>query len=126
LDDVSDEVRELVDGLPELDEGCVRFLVDPLQPRSDGPGLDEEGLGGLGKRPSSGRLELEDGHAFGGSVVWAAVRIEPGHASIPDADLLVKEFDFLLEPVALGGKADPGVDAVGGPASGAGDGVVGQ
>jgi len=126
LDDVPDEIREPIDGLPELDEGSVSFFVNPLQPRGDGLGLDEEDLGGLGKRPSSGRLEFEDGHAFGGGVVWPTARVELGHPRVRDADLLVKEFDLLLEPVALGGKAHPGVDAVGGPASGAGDGVVGQ
>jgi hypothetical protein len=49
-----------------------------------------------------------------------------GHASVFDADLLAKEFDLLLEPIVLGGQAYTGIDAVGCPAPGAGDGVVGQ
>jgi hypothetical protein len=105
LDDVPDEVRELVDGLSELDEGDVALLVDPLQPAGDGRGFDEGGLGGLGKRPRSGSLELEDGHAFGGGAVWATARVELGHASVLDADLFAEEFGLLLESVTLGCKA---------------------
>ena len=126
LDDVPDEVRESVEWLSELDEGGISLLVDPLQPRGDGCRPDEEGLGGLGKRPSADGLEFKDGHAFGGRIVWPSARIELGHASVLDADLLAKEFDLLLEPVALGRKAYTGIDAVAGPATGARNGVVRQ
>ena len=66
LDDVADEVRELVDWLSELDQGVIAILVDSLQPGGYGRRFDEEGLGGLGKRPCPSRFESEDGHTFGG------------------------------------------------------------
>jgi len=126
LDDVADEVRELVDRLSELDQGVVAIFVDSLQPGGYGRWFDEEGLGGLGKRPCPSGFEFEDGHAFGGGVVWFTVRVDSGHASVFDAEFLTEELGLLLESVVLGCKANASVDAVGGPAPGAGDGVVSQ
>ena len=41
-----------------------------------------------------------------------------GHVSVVDSGFLARELGLLLEPVRLGGKAHPDVEAVGSPASG--------
>ena len=46
--------------------------------------------------------------------------------SVFDAKFLTEQFGFLLEAIILGGQAYPGVDAVGCPAAGGNDGVVGH
>jgi hypothetical protein len=51
--------------------------------------------------------------------------VDPGHASVLDPDLLTKELDLLLESVVLSGQAYTGVDAIGSPAPGARDGLMG-
>jgi hypothetical protein len=66
------------------------------------------------------------GHAIGRAAIWPTAWIDPGQASIFDADLLAEHFGFLLEPVVLGGQAYPDVAAVGCPAASGYDGVVGQ
>jgi|TARA_B100001964_G_scaffold39812_1_gene43539 hypothetical protein len=126
LDDIADEVRELVDGLSESDQGCVPGLVDSLQPGGYGCWFYEEDLGGLGERPCPSGFEFEDGHSFDRGVVWSAVRIDLGHASVLDAEFLTEQLDLLIESVVFGGKAYSSVGAVGGPAPGASDGVVSQ
>ncbi len=59
-------------------------------------------------------------------VVWSPVWADLFHASVFDAEFLTEQLDLLLESVVVGGKAYSGVDTVGGPSSGAGDGVVSQ
>ena len=126
LDDVAHEVRELVDRLANLDERIWAILVDALQPGGYGRWFDEKSACRLCQRPASRRFELEDGHSFGGRVVWTSPWIDPGNSGVLDADLLADEGDFLPEPIVLGGQPDPSVDAVGRPAAGCYDSVVGQ
>jgi len=57
-----------------------------------------------------------------GSTAW----IDLGHAGVLDANLPAKEPDFLFESVILAGEPGAGIDAVGGPAAGCSNGVVGQ
>jgi len=52
--------------------------------------------------------------------------IDLGEAGILDAEFFAKEFDLLLELVVLGRQADSGVEAVGRPAAGYYDSVMGQ
>lgn len=126
LDDIPDEVRELVDGLSELDQGGVAILVDSLEPRGYGGRFDEESLSRLGKRPCPSSSELKDGHAFGRGVVWSTVWVDLGHARVFDAEFLTEQLGLLAKLAILCCKAYSGVDTVGSPASGAGDGVVRQ
>ena len=48
------------------------------------------------------------------------------HASIFDAEFLMEQLDILVESAVFGSKAYSSVGAVGGPAPGAGNGVVSQ
>jgi hypothetical protein len=61
-----------------------------------------------------------------GGVVWPASRIDLGESGLLDAEFLAEQLGLLLELVVLGSQADVGVDAVGSPATGGHDSVVGQ
>jgi len=123
---VADKVRELVDGLPELHQSGRAVFIDSFEPGGNRIILDEERACSLGERPAASGLELEDGHAFGGGVMWSSSRFELGDASVLDAEFLAEQLVVLLESVVVGCQSDPGVDAVGGPAAGDYDGIVGQ
>jgi len=125
LDDMADEVRELVDRLPELHQGRAAVLVDPSQPGCDRLGLDEECAGSLGKRPPSGSLQLEDGHSLDSGVVRTALWVGLGEPSILDAELLTEPSYLLPELVVVSSRAHRRVDAVGSPAAGCHHGVLG-
>jgi len=58
--------------------------------------------------------------------MWSSSRIEPGNASVLDAELLAEQLVVLLESIVVCYQSDAGIDAVGGPAAGGYDGVVGQ
>jgi hypothetical protein len=53
-------------------------------------------------------------------------RIDFGKPSVLDAEFLAEQLVVLLELVVVGCQSDACIDAVGGPASGANDGAVGQ
>jgi hypothetical protein len=126
LHDVANEFRELVDRFRELHQRGRAILVNAFEPYGDGVRLDEEDTGGLGKRPSPGSLEFEDGHPFGRGVEWPASRIDLGKASVLDAEFLAEQLVVLLESVVVGCQSDAGIDAVGRPAASVNDGIVGQ
>jgi len=62
----------------------------------------------------------------GRGVAWSVPKIDFGKPSVLDAEFLAEQLGLLLELVVVGCQSDAGIDAVGGPASGASDGVVGQ
>jgi hypothetical protein len=53
-------------------------------------------------------------------------RVDLGDSSVFDAEFLTEQLDLLIESVVFGSKAQASVGDVGGPAPGAGDGVVSQ
>ena len=53
-------------------------------------------------------------------------RIDFGKPSVLDAEFLAEQLGLLRELVVVAGEPNTNVDAVGGPASGANDGAVGQ
>ena len=124
LYDASDESREPV--LAELDERVGSCLVDSLEPGRDGGWLNEECPGCLRLRPSVSYLEFETGHPTRRAVVRPMMRMDLGQANILDADLFAEPFGVLTKTVVLASELNTGIDAVGGPSPGAGDGVVCQ
>ena len=124
--DVADELRELVDRWRrQLHEGRLALFVDPLKPRGDRRGGDEECSRRLFQGPVACGLHFQDSHAFGGRIMRAARRgLLP--AGVLDADLFAKEFDFLVQTVVFGLQAYAGVEAIGRPAAGMSDGELGQ
>ena len=95
-DEVAGQRGELVHRRGELDQGVRAFLVDAAEPRGDGGGGEEKLLGGLFQRPAAGRLEFQNGHAFGGRVERAAARVNPHHAGVLDADFFPEQLHLLL------------------------------
>ena len=61
-----------------------------------------------------------------GGVVWPTARVDRGEACVLDAEFLAEQLGVLLESVVVGCQSDGGIDAVGGPAAGGYDSVVGQ
>ena len=126
LDEVANVVGELVDRLRDLDQGSGPLFIDAAQPRADGVGGDQEPSGRLLQIPGACGLHLEDGHPLGRRVVRASMGRKLRHPHIFDADLLPQEADLLMGSIQLRFQPDPGVGAVGRPASGVGQRELGQ
>src|SRR5262245_20393742 len=60
LDQVSDQIREPIDGNWNLDERCGSFLVKTARPRGNREWSNEEPLGRLSERPAARGSMLED------------------------------------------------------------------
>ena len=71
-------------------------------------------------------LTARSRYVEGRGVVWPTSWIDSDHASVLDSDLLAKELVLLLELLVVACEPDTCVDAVGGPAAGRCDGVVGE
>lgn len=71
-------------------------------------------------------LESQDGHTIRWRVVWSMTWGGLGHVCISDTDLLAERGNLLFGLIALIFVPDAGIDAIGSPALGRYDSVVGQ
>jgi hypothetical protein len=139
----NDVAAEILWGSDECDDGQVlsallevhhglqahAWLAPELHLRRDAGGIIGPERPGFPTRPSAGGGNSPVafvGRPTGQSRVWPASRIELGDASVLDTKLLAEQSGLLLELAVLGRQSGAGIDAFGGPSSGASDGVVGQ
>ena len=126
LHDVTDQVRELVDGLLQSQKRVRPLFIDPRHPRRHGGERQEEAIRGLLCRPTASSPHLEDRHALEWSVERSPMRMKPRHPGVFDAKLLPQESELLLQPVNLGPHRGLAIPIVDGPGDQAREGVMAE
>ena len=125
-DEVADKVGEAVDGFGELHQGAWALFIGAPGPGGDGRGCDEHRLSDLHLRPSASGPQFQDGHAFGGRIVWPLVGRDEGHAGVLDANLFAEKGDLLPGPLEFCRQAEARVETACGPTADLGQGVASE
>ena len=120
FDEMSEGVRELVDGSGERKESILPIGIDALEPSGDGSWAQDELAADAGGIPTASGLELEDGEAVRGGIVRSTAWRHGEDASPEKTILLGEERNLPRGVVELGGEPDALHGAVDGPASGVG------
>lgn len=120
--EIVDEVRKPVDGLPHLNQRIRPLVVESLVPRRDGQRRNEKPARGLRLRPASCRAQLEDREALTRRVVGPSLRGDTLHASVLDTQFFPQERDSPISLVEFGLEPNTHVEVVRGAGSRAGEG----
>jgi hypothetical protein len=89
--DVTDEVRELIHRLAQLQQCIGALVIDAFQPRCNRGRGDEEGVGRLFEGPASRGAKLEDCHALMAAVMRPPLRRDLRYAGALDARRFAQE-----------------------------------
>ena len=79
--------------------------VTGTQPRRNGLLRHDEAIGGLGLRPSSGSLQLQDAHPLDRPVVRASSSGNTSEPQVLDRELLLQKRELAAKPINLGERA---------------------
>ena len=124
---VPDEIRKPVHRLWSLDQRRRALFIEPSHPPRNGLRLNQEPSRRQSARPAPcSSAELEDCQTFCRPVVWPSMRIQAGHASILDPDLLLKLGNLASGLIQLGPQPHTSAGAVSRPASAIDDGQSGK
>ena len=118
FDEMSEGVRELVDGSGQGEESILSIGIDALEPSGDGSWAQDELAADAGGIPTASGLELEDGEAVRVGKVRSTAGRHGENASTEKSILLGEESNLLRGVVELSGEPDALHGAVDGPASG--------
>ena len=91
------------------------LLINPSLPRAEGCGTDVEALRRLAGRPAASGPEFQNRHALQRFIMRAAMRLDPLHPGVLDAEFLLEQGDLVIPAVDLGLQANLTILTVGRP-----------